>query len=78
MNNAIDPAPGDLAIAEGASTDPGLTLVADLVWRCQSCGYQREAPAPPGACPQCGAEAGSFEGRSRVGWRLRFARRQGA
>jgi rubrerythrin len=28
-------------------------VVADLVWRCRWCDYQREARHPPQACPGC-------------------------
>jgi hypothetical protein len=54
--------------ADPAETDPMEFVVADLVWRCRWCDYQREARHPPQACPGCDGP-NWFEGRSRVGWR---------
>ncbi len=30
-------------------------------WRCAICGYVHEGPEPPQSCPECGADAESFE-----------------
>ena len=73
MNPSINPAPGELVLAQIASTDPRESLITDLVWRCDSCGYQREAPTAPELCPAC-TGPGPFEGHSRIAWRRRLAR----
>ncbi len=30
------------------------------VWKCSSCGYEKDARCRPGKCPECGAPKDSF------------------
>jgi rubrerythrin len=69
VNWSQDLARNDLVVAEIAASGPAVTGIADLVWRCRSCGYQLEAASPPKACPTCSAGPDLFEGHSRIGWR---------
>ncbi len=35
-------------------------VATELVWRCTSCGFQRQADDPPERCPNCGARKEDF------------------
>lgn len=45
-------------------------LSVDLVWRCQDCGYQRQAPLVPEGCAGCGAGSERLIGKTSIAWRF--------
>jgi hypothetical protein len=55
------------------SPDPALQAGeadVELVWRCMTCGYQRQSSSRVQRCPQCGADADQLVGRTAVAWRM--------